>query len=72
MLTSDEFDAVEKDDLVKIEPLFKGLTPEPIELACRERTTNSITFKATWFGISLGRWVLSRDSKGKLTCQKGS
>lgn len=60
MLTVEQFDALEKGDLVELGPLLKGLTDDPVTLYTDKREGDRQDFVVTYMGITLGRWTATK------------
>lgn len=56
-LTLEQFDALEKGDLVELGPLLKGLCDDPVTLYTDKRDGDRLAFVVTYMGITLGRWT---------------
>jgi hypothetical protein len=57
MMTPEQFDTLEKGDLVELAPLLKGLSDDPVTLYTDKRDGDRVEFVATFMGITLGRWT---------------
>jgi hypothetical protein len=68
MLTAEQFDTLEKGDLVELSPLLKGLTDDPVTLYTSKRDGNRLEFVATFMGITLGRWTATK-AEGEIKWQ---
>ena len=66
MLTKDEFDTLAIGDLVETRGLFAKLSEEPVAMQLVERSAERLAFVATYFGVTLGRWVCTA-KEGELT-----
>lgn len=68
MLTVEQFDALEKGDLVEVGPLLKGLTDEPVTLYTAKREGERLEFVVTYIGITMGRWIATK-AEGEIKWQ---
>lgn len=59
-LTIEQFDALEKGDLVELGPLLSGISSDPVTLYTDKREGDRIEFVATYMGITLGRWAAEK------------
>lgn len=66
MITVEEFDAIQVNDLVETYPLCPGLSKEPVVLRVVEKTNEELHAVATWFGVALGRWVAFKGKKNNV------
>jgi hypothetical protein len=57
VLTREEFDTLAVGDLVETRGLFPKLSPEPVVLRVGDRGKEHVDFVATYFGVTLGKWV---------------
>ncbi len=59
MITPDELEGLQPDDLVETYPLFRNMAPDAlVELKVIEKPSpTKAVFIALWHGITLGRWT---------------
>jgi hypothetical protein len=63
----EEFEGLSVGDLIEAVPLFPALGPEPVVLRTSRKAHDKAEFVVTYHGVTLGRWVAQRDTKGGLT-----
>jgi len=65
MLTAQDLQSLEPGDAVEADPVFKGLSAEPLVLKVRvhDMDKKSVTFDALYYGISIGEWKASYDKE---------
>ncbi|MEJ6846732.1 hypothetical protein [Sinorhizobium fredii] len=65
MLTLEQFESLEVGDQIETVAVFPKLSHEPVVLRTVEKTKdgNRIDFVVTYFGVTLGRWVCSREQE---------
>ena len=68
MMTAEEFDTLEKGDLVELGPLLKGVCADPVTLYTDKRDGDRLEFVVTYMGITLGRWAATK-SEGAIKWQ---
>jgi hypothetical protein len=60
MLTIAEFDAINVGDQVSVAEIFGALSDEKIIMTTRQKDEDKAEFVATYFGVTLGRWVATK------------
>lgn len=63
-MTPEQFDSLEKGDLVELAPLLRGVSSEPVSLYTDTREGDRLDFVATYMGITLGRWSATKTEEG--------
>jgi hypothetical protein len=65
MLSMEDFDLLEVDDVIEAPGLFPGLDViEPIKLRCTVIGPAYKDFVVTYFGVTLGKWNCKKEASG--------
>jgi hypothetical protein len=57
MLTREEAQGLEVNDLIEVSPIFPALGKEPVLLRVAQVAQDRAEFVVTYFGVTIGKWV---------------
>jgi hypothetical protein len=61
MISVEDFLTLKVGDLLEADPLFNGLSDEPVVLRVATDGADRKDFVATYLGVTLGRWSAKRN-----------
>ncbi len=65
MLSMEDFESLQIDDVIEAPGLFPGLdVNEPLKLRCTVAKEALREFVVTYFGVTIGKWTCKKEASG--------